>query len=237
MQQVVQGQIIQIEPRNNGWFAVHVATPGSQYPRKLSTKRQELVTAAQSLMGQYVDALYNEEQSSSINPHNGQPYINRYLEQLAPAGSMPPPQVAPQQQAPQAVPTTMMQPQPQSFGNLQPQQYLPPQPQPAAPPVIRHEVGTDEQRESRIMRQAATKVAAVFLPMLAEEDRNLGSLIRISEQLMKYYREGVAWDTAPVQAPVQTQLPVAAGAGYENPNEYGDPGPQPGDPGQFPEGY
>jgi len=261
MQLVAQGQVVAIEPRANGWAAVHIAQPGKQYPLKLSTKRAELIQLAQQLGWQVVDALYNEEQSTNINPHNNQPYVNRYLENLAPAGTMPQPQAQPQQ--PMAVPTTGLQPMggmnplavaqtqaamqpqspqvpqgsPQAFGNLTPQ---PPQ-----QAVIRHEVGTDEEREGRIMRQAATKVAAAFLPMLAEEDRNLGSLIRISEQLLKYYREGVSWETYPPQVPAQAPDPAEfpsqgypANPGHRDP-EGGDPGREQGDPGpgQFPEGY
>ena len=246
MQKVVQGQIVAIEPRANGWAAVHITEPGKQYPVKLSTKREDLLGAAQQMAWQMVDALYNEEQSTNINPHNGQPYVNRYLEQLAPAGHGSLPQQP--QQMPTAVPSTGLAPQPQQgIGNLQPQ--MPPQPvvqNPPFPPqpqyqgmplppqgqqaTIRHEVVDSDQRETRIMRQAATKVAASFLPMLAEEDRNLGSLIRISEQLLKYYREGVSWETAPPEMPPATHESVHAG------NEPAvDPGREQGDP--FPEGY
>ena len=114
MQKVVQGQVTAIEPRANDWAAVHILVPGKQFPIKLSTKRQDLIGAAQQMAWQVVDALYNEEESTNINPHNGQPYVNRYLEQLAPAGQMPQPQQNPTQPAvpmpipaqPQAVPTT-----------------------------------------------------------------------------------------------------------------------------------
>jgi len=258
VQKVIQGQIVQIEPRQNDWIAVHIAIPGRQYPTKLSTKRPELIQVAQQMFGQFVDALFNEEESTSINPHSGRPYINRYLEQLGPAGAIPQPMQQPmpqQQQAPVAIPTTMMQPQvqpqPQQFGNLQPQ--LPPQPMPQPQPVQPQQMPfltqsvSDSERENRIMRQAATKVAAAFIPMLDENDRNLGSLIRISEQLLRYYREGVSWETNPIgpdgqpqqpQMQGQQQLPVGAPAtGYENPNEYGDPGREQGDPGEFPAGY
>ena len=77
-------------------------------------------------------------------------------------------------------------------------------------------------------------MAAAFLPSLAEEDQNLGSLIRISEQLLKYYREGVSWETNMVafdgeghdaQAQAEHQAMLAA-----------DPGPQPDDD-AFPQGY
>jgi hypothetical protein len=264
VEKVVTGVVSALEPRSNDWVAVHIMVPGKQYPVKLSTKRPELIGLAQSVVGQNVDALYNEEQGTQINPHNNQPYINRYLEQLAPAGSIPPPVVPVQQQVPQAsfqgqpqgFPQAQQQAgtapgwptqQPQQFGNLQPQ--LPPQPvaqyapQPEPTGTMRHVVVDDDQRENRIMRQAATKVAAVFLPMLNPEDQNLGSLIRISEQLLKYYREGVSWETNPPPVPAQVPQPQADGrAGYENPNEYPDPGPEPGDPGpvpvgEFPQGY
>ena len=222
VQKVIQGQVTAIEPRANGWAAVSILAPGKQHPVKLSTKRQDLLGEAQQLAWQMVDALYNEEESTNINPHNGQPYVNRYLEQLAPAGQMPQPQPAMQQpvmQQPMAVPSTGLAPQQpnagqyppaQQFGNLQPQ--LPPPPaQPMAqfpPPPAGQAPVADDERESRIMRQTATKVAANFLPMLAEEDRNLGSLIRISEQLLKYYREGVSWTTNPPEMgdePAQAQ--------------------------------
>jgi len=61
--------------------------------------------------------------------------------------------------------------------------------------------------------------------MLKEEDRNLGALIRIAEQLLKYYREGVSWETYPPQMPQQ----APGGDGYG----YGDPGPEQGDPGGY----
>jgi len=259
VEKVVTGVVSALEPRSNDWVAVHISVPGRQYPTKLSTKRPELIGLAQSVVGQNVDALYNEEQSTQINPHNGQPYTNRYLEALAPAGSIPPPVVPVQQPVPQASfqgqpqgfpqpvqtfpqPQAMPVPQqpfpggtgpaPQGIGNLQPQ--LPPQPVTA--------FVADDERENRIMRQAATKVAAAFLPQLNPEDQNLGSLIRISEQLLKYYREGVSWETAPPAVPAQAPQQDGNRAGYEHPGEYADPGREQGDPGpvpvgDFPDGY
>ena len=226
MQKVVRGQIVQVEPRQQGWVAVHISIPGKQYPVKVSTKRPDLVNAAGQMMGQFVDALYNEEQSTTINPHNQQPYTNRYLEQLAPGGSIPEPQPgfgSPAGQLP------VMQPgaaPTQAWPQQQPAAWAmnTPAPPPQAQPQVQYSV-TDDERENRIMRQAATKVAAAFLPMLKEEDRNLGALIRIAEQLLKYYREGVSWETYPPQMPQQ----VPGGDGYG----YGDPGPEQGDPGGY----
>ena len=55
------------------------------------------------------------------------------------------------------------------------------------------------------MRQAAGKVAAGLLPMLSPEDHNLASLIRISEQLVAYFRDGVQWQVPPQQQPSSRQ--------------------------------
>jgi hypothetical protein len=268
VQKVISGQITAIEPRQNDWVAVHVSVPGKQYPTKLSTKRPDLVGIAQQLYGQFVDALYNEEQSTTINPHNNQPYTNRYLEQLAPGGSgqiqqpvqqglTPVAQTIPQVQANWQQPGYPTQPVQQPM-----QQPVPgPQPQPMQPQV--HEgmppgwqpqqtiqqplppqsaFVADDERENRIMRQAATKVAAVFLPMLTPEDQNLGSLIRIAEQLLKYYREGVSWETFPPEVPAQVpgqNAPQSYDGGYDGGDpgrEAGDPGYQPV-PGELPAGY
>ena len=217
---------------------MHIQVPGKQYPAKLSTKREEPPRCGTVRWpGRWSTLCSTIEESTNINPHNGQPYVNRYLERWLGRSIPAPPQpmMQPQQQQqPMAVPTTGLQPQqqPQQFGNLQPQQMMPPQPV-QQQPIVRHEVVTDDQREQRIMRQAATKVAAAFLPSLAEEDQNLGSLIRISEQLLKYYREGVSWETAP--PPVATHESVHAGnePSPDPGREQGDPGPGDG----FPEGY
>ena len=103
MNQQVIGQVTAIEPRNAGWVAVHVHEPGKQYPKKLSTKKTELIQAAQQLVGQIVTAGYNEATSDSINPHTGQPYINRYLEAitLGQVDLVGPTQIQPQQLMPQ----------------------------------------------------------------------------------------------------------------------------------------
>jgi hypothetical protein len=184
MQLQISGQITGIEARNGGWVAVAITEPGNEWPKKLSTKKPELIQAAQSMMGQVVTALYNEQEGNSINPHTGMPYTNRYLEAVSLGASAP--QVQP-----------MVQQQPQTFA-----------PQPTA--TIQHVVApTDNLREKKIMRQTATKVAVNLLQHLDEGSRNLASMVAISEQLVKYYEEGVPFTVNPVSLPQQPDEPQA----------------------------
>jgi hypothetical protein len=255
MNQQIVGVVAGLEQRSGGWVAVSILEPGKEYPKKLSTKKQDLIGQAQQLMGQLVTAGFNEQDSTNINPHNGQPYTNRYLEALA-YGQVDlvgmPTQIQPQQfmPQPQAQPQQQFQGQPQGFtGAPAAQPFVPPvppaipvaQPQPTmqqAPQAhptgtIQHVVTTDAIREGKIHRQTATKVAAAMLPLLAPENHNLASLIRISEQLVKYYDEGVPWQTNPISpgeahdAQAQQQYQQAQQAqpqqGYENPAEQGQP--------------
>ena len=232
MDQQVIGTIAGLEQRSGGWVAVAIMEPGKEYPKKLSTKKQELISQAQQMMGQVVTAGYNEQESTNINPHNGQPYTNRFLEALA-FGAVDlvgtPTQIQPQQYMPQQQPQPMPQQQyqPQPVQQPQPQQYQPPQ-QPMPQPPLVPQVSTDALREAKIHRQTATKVAVQLLGYLVPDERNLASLVRISEQLVHYYDNGVQWTTPPVQpqAPQpqpQPQQPMQQQpqGGYENPGDYG----------------
>jgi hypothetical protein len=259
MDQQVIGNVVGMEQRNGGWVAVAILVPGKEHPVKLSTKKQELISQAQQMMGQLVTAGYNEQESTNINPHNNQPYTNRYLEAIAfgqvdLVGS--PTQIQPQQfmPQPQAQPQQQFQGQPQTFAGQPAAQPFVPQPQPVIQPQPQPIMVVNEDlRESRIMRQAAAKVAVQLLQHLEPEARKLASLVAISEQLVGYFRDGVQWQVPPVQQPVQQQpqqqfqgeahdaqaqqayqqhvQAQQRQGGYENPAEGGDPGPQYGDPG------
>jgi hypothetical protein len=193
MNQQVVGQVTALEPRQAGWVAVHIHAPGKQYPIKLSTKKAELLQAAQQLIGQVVTAGYTESQSENINPNSGQPYINRYLEAITmgQVDLVGPTQLQPQQFMPQQPVMTSGMPQ-----QPQPQQFVP-QPQPVVQqqPVQQR----PDLREVKIHRQTAAKVAVQLLEHLDPEERNLSSLLRISEQLVKYFDEGVQWAVPPFQ--------------------------------------
>lgn len=219
----ITGQLVGMEARNGGWMAVGIQEPNSQYPKKLSTKKPELIQQAQSLMGQIVTAAYNESEGNQINPHTGTPYINRYLEALAlgqvqlaqpqmqPQGGMQ----APQQQYQQPVQQAPIQ---------QPMQPMVQQQPMVTQPMVQGAPMTDA-REMKIMRQSAAKVSVELLQHLSEGERTLSSLVAISEQLVKYFNEGVVWNVAPVQpqqpAPVQQQQY----AGDPGPMNQGAPAP------------
>ena len=94
-----------------------------------------------------------------------------------------------------------------------------------------------DQREAKIHRQAASKVAVQLLAYLTPDAQNLASLVAISEQLVKYYDNGVQWTTPPIQQP-QSQAQQqhqgfdgeahdaqqqAAAQGYEQPGDDGIP--------------
>lgn len=88
---VATGACAEISERGD-WTTFHVDT-GGQYPVKLATKKQEIVELgrAASKSGEAFDWSYNEVESEKINEHTGKPFINRYLEAVAPAGSAPKP--------------------------------------------------------------------------------------------------------------------------------------------------
>ena len=211
MQLQITGHITGIEARNGGWFAIAIQEQGQNYPKKLSTKKPDLVQMCQQMMGQYVDAIYNESESTNINPNNNQPYMNRYLEAVGMAGSMPQPQAPQQSFQPQP---TAQQFAPQQQPVQQPQQWNQPQPQMQQQPIQQPQqqypgsqpVVTPNQKEDRIMREAAAKVAVQLLDHLDPPDRTLASVVRISEQLVGYFRDGVQWSVPPVQP--QPQQPV-----------------------------
>jgi len=237
MNQQIVGTVQGLEQRNGGWVAVAILAPGKEYPVKLSTKKVELIQQAQQMMGQVVTAGYNEAEGNSINPHTGTPYINRYLEAIA-FGQVDlvgaPTQIQPQQ--------FMPQPAPQAQNFQAPQQhpqnpvmggYAPPpqQPMPQAPLIPQPDL-----REAKIHRQTASKVAVELLQYLDPAERNLASLVRISEQLVQYYDHGVQWTTPPVQAPQQQGQqqhqapPPDPGQAAQGQQYYGEPDPDDGIP-------
>src|SRR5262245_45697246 len=119
----VSGLLQAVNHRQGGWVSVEIMEPGRQYPRKLDTKREEIIAAATSMMGQPVTAKYNEVDSGTPNPHRpGTTFINRYLEQISLGFtdvSQLNAQAQPQPQPTMAMP--MVQPMPQMTPQPQPQ--------------------------------------------------------------------------------------------------------------------
>jgi hypothetical protein len=194
----IHGMLSGVEARQNGWMAFLVLEDGMQYPTKVSTKLPELVQQAMALLNQQVSVQMREQESTTINPNSGRPYINRYLQQIAPRGTTP-----------ETTPAS-----------VQPAQTTAPMPQmPAIKPGL---AGFD--KDLNIMRQCASKIAAVMLPTLPPEQQNVHGMVAVAEAWMAYYVYGPArFGMEPFTNPNGQQAPDNWG-GYQGPGP--DPMPE-----------
>lgn len=80
---VVVGVLGGLEAKSNGWMQFSIQEAGKQYPVKASTKKPELIQQCTALLGQTVKVRIGEQPSTNINPNTGQPYVNRYLNEVA----------------------------------------------------------------------------------------------------------------------------------------------------------
>jgi hypothetical protein len=189
----IQGTLASVEMRQGGWHRFSILEHGQQYPVRCDTKKQDTVQQAMSLMGQPVAAAIREQESNNINPNNNKPYINRYLNGIAPFGYAPGVNPVP------GAPTPQQYQPPQ---NLQPQQYQPPQdlqstyptqppsaPQQPVPPTITPGImGFD--KDINIMRQTAAKVVAMSLRVLPPDQQNVRGMVEACEVWMSYFLHG-----------------------------------------------
>ena len=192
----VTGLLGGMEARNGGFMRFAIQEQGQQYPVRVDTKNAETIKAAQALLGQVVTAQVREQQSTSINPNSGKPYINRYLNAIVPAGQ--PMMQQPQQQ--------QFQPQPQQqFQGQQPQQGMQPvqqpqypaqHPQPFASPQLREQMGNIAAAQPsdslaptpldlKIYRQVAWK-KAVDLAIAGEIPTDPKDMVEAAEVGMAY---------------------------------------------------
>lgn len=51
-------------------------------------------------------------------------------------------------------------------------------------------VALQDQKEKRIHRQTASKVAGILLGYLPKDEQNMATLLTLSDWLVKYYEEG-----------------------------------------------
>lgn len=185
----IQGILAGVEPRQGGWHRFAIQEQGRQYPIKADTKRQETVQQAISLLGQPVAVNIREQEAtprpdgSHINPNNGQPWVNRYLNGIAPLGYAP------------GVQPTAGAPQPQQYQQPQQQPHPYPQttpsPQPQQPPMQAIQPGLmGMDREISIMRQTAAKVIAMSVSVLPEDQRTPVGMIEACEVWMAYFLHG-----------------------------------------------
>lgn len=168
----ITGTLQGAEQRKAGWMRFAVLEDGKQYPRSFDTKKEEIIAQALSLLGQRVTVQGRESESDKINEQSGKPYINRYLNAIALAGTVP--GVVVYQQATATGQPTTGQPVVQQT--------------PAAPQIQPGIMGYD--KDINIMRQTASKVVAMSLAALPEDQRTVEGMVAACEAWMAYYIYG-----------------------------------------------
>ena len=126
------------------------------------------------MIGQRIAFLCN---ASHWTNNSGQPVRSLWIDQVGTPGVGSPAMAGPQQpQAASNLPAGQMTAGPQIV--VQPQiQGLPQY--------------DDDPKQGKIHRQTATKVAAILLSNLPTEERNMNTLLALSERLVAYYDNGV----------------------------------------------
>lgn len=157
---------------------------GQQNPRRLWTKDAELVQQMMGLIGQQLSFMCGKSHWTNAS---GQPVTSLWINGYGQPGSIAPsPQPAmplPVQQFPQQQPAPLTgQWDPRTQQQMQQPAPLP-QPQQQGPSAY--------ERDERIMREAAAGVAVQLLKHLHVDDQNFSNLIKMSERLVAYYKNGV----------------------------------------------
>lgn len=75
------GTVSAMEEKKGGWYRIHVAVPGKQYPVKPETKLDNLIAKAREIRDNGTVATWTVEEwdSDNINPNSGSPYTERRL--------------------------------------------------------------------------------------------------------------------------------------------------------------
>jgi len=211
-QELVIGTVQSVVQKGEGKFQAVVLPDGSQYNKNLWTKDNGAVSWFASMIGRRVSILCN---ASHWTRQDGQPVRSLWIEQYgfptdgAQAAAPPPPQ---QPQAPPPPQQATMVHPPQAVGQ-------PVVVQPQVEPMVAQapqQISASE-KEERIMREAASKVAAILLSNLPSEERTLNVLLVLSEKLVGYYRTGLPAQAETLDDLMQRAMPASMeGTVYTN---------------------
>jgi len=166
---------------------------GQQNPRRLWTKDQALVGQLSMMIGQQTSFLCG---ISNWTNNQNQPVRSLWINGVGQGAGVP---QAPMVQQPVAPPPVAPQPQAQQW--QQPQLPQPPTVvQPMAVPMgpvaqLAPPQSAWDQKEDRIHRQTATKVASILISHVPAEQRTLDNVLALSERLVAYYENGLAQAT------------------------------------------
>lgn len=209
---VLVGRVSGVEPRSNDWYRFSIHQDGDQYPIKVDTKKAEIVNATLALINQTVTCWINEKVSDRINENSGKPFINRYLNQIAPgvvAAATPSTVTQPQAQ-PAAQPATHTTTQ---VGAQVDQSLL---------NAARQQPQDDSWRvkEIHIMREVASEraIQMAAAKLLPEDQMNTLGMIKAAEVWFAYFDLGPGrfLEQNPQQVPASGQ-DAASGGFYDYP--------------------
>jgi len=223
--EIVSGVIQGIVAKGQDKWQVEVNV-GQQNPRRLWTKDAALVGQLSMMIGQQTSFLCG---ISHWTNNSGQQVRSLWINGVGQGAQMQQQQPQPQMQQ---QPVMQQQPQQQAWQQPQLPQQAPtvvtPQVQPMGPVAQMSPPRSDwipeADREKRIHRQTATKVASILISHVPAEQRTVDNVLALSERLVAYYENGLAQQT------------MDGGSGPDYP---ADPGPQgvPHGDGDFPAGY
>jgi len=183
--EVVTGVVAGIVQKGPDKWQVQVDI-GRANPRGLWTKDQNLVAQLSMMIGQHTSFLCGH---SNWTRQDGSPVTSLWINGVGPAGGFQPQQAQQPAPMPAAMPTQWPQQQPSTLPI--PQQA----PTVVTPTVVQSPVRvSEEEREARIHRQTASKVAGILISHLPQEQRTLDNVLKISESLVRYYEHGVQWE-------------------------------------------
>lgn len=200
--EVVSGIIQGIVQKGADKWQVEVNI-GQQNPRRLWTKDAALVGQLSMMIGQQTSFLCGI--SHWTNQQN-QPVRSLWINGVGQGAAVPQPPMTAQQ--PAAPPPVAPQPQPAQQWPTQAPTVVQPTAVPMGPVAHVEQRVPDSVRESRIMRQTASKVAGILISHVPSEQRTLDNVLSLSERLVAYYEHGLGQQNG------------------GNPAAEGDPGPQ-----------
>ena len=187
--EIVHGTIVGITQKGADKWQVAVQQPGSQYAKNLWSKDAGLIGQLSLMIGQETSFMCG---ISNWTNQSGQPVRSLWINGVG-AGETP---------APQPIAT------PQPIPMPTPQPILPATQQPTVVTVspavtqagVTQQRVLESERETRIMRQTASKVAGILISHVPSEQRTLENVLDIAERLVAYYEHGVGWqqDSGPM---------------------------------------
>jgi len=190
--EIVQGTVVGIIQKKPDTWQVAVQPPGSQYNKNLWTKDQALVAQLSQMIGSQQSFLCGA--STWFNPRVNQEVRSLWINGVGPgvaqqATPLPQPAMA------SAAPGPTMQDNAAFAGMQTMQPQMPPQapqpPLPSQPVAWDGAVPTPAQKELRIMREAASKVAAILMGYLPPEvPRNYDTFLTLCNRLVANYEHG-----------------------------------------------